>query len=125
MRLLGVIVAVCWLGGCSRFTHTELERRSVQDLFQEAVAISSQHAENTYVPQSNPPPSELLPAELAPTAEPRGPLLVTGPESLPPPPPTINLASPSRSKRPMCVKRCGYSPRRLACKSFSMRRSTA
>ncbi len=87
MRLLGVIVAVCWLGGCSRFTRTEIERRSVQDLFQEAVAISSQHAENTYVPQSNPPPSELLPAELAPTAEPRGPLLVTGPESLPPPPP--------------------------------------
>ncbi|MBL8827909.1 MAG: hypothetical protein JNM18_13110 [Planctomycetaceae bacterium] len=86
-RLAGVVLVACWLCGCSRFTHTHVERRSIEDLFQEAVSISSQHAENTYVPQNNPPPSELLATENVPADELRGPVLATQPESLPPPPP--------------------------------------
>lgn len=87
LRLLGVVVVICMVGGCMRFRHAEVEHRSIEDLFQEAVAISSQHAEHTYVPQNNPPPSESLVAENALGDEPRGPALVTGPELLPPPPP--------------------------------------
>ena len=76
-RCVGLLALVILLG-CMHREH--INRRSIDDLFQEAVTASSKHAGNEYFQTPNqPPPEPVLVTDAAANARPMGP------EILPPP----------------------------------------